>query len=156
MGIEPRIDGAGRPERARPAAVAVGRRGVSARRGGRARPGGASPAPWRSLLAALFLLALMGGWRAGALPLAVAAGYGAMSAVSALLYRRDKRAARAGAARTRERTLHLADLLGGWPGGLIAQERLRHKTRRTSFQLVFWATAVLHCAALGLLLGAGL
>lgn len=88
-------------------------------------------------------------------PLPVLAGYGVMSLAAFLLYRRDKRAAQGGKSRTRERTLHLADLLGGWPGGLFAQDRLRHKTRKTSFQLVFWITVALNGAALAWLLGAG-
>jgi uncharacterized membrane protein YsdA (DUF1294 family) len=88
-------------------------------------------------------------------PLPVLAGYGVMSLVAFMLYRRDKRAAQGGKARTRERTLHLADLLGGWPGGLLAQDRLRHKTRKAPFQLVFWATVALNCAALAWLLGTG-
>ena len=65
-----------------------------------------------------------------------------------MLYRHDKRAAQGGRTRTRERTLHLVDLLGGWPGGLLAQDRLRHKTRKGAFQLVFWATVALNCALL--------
>ena len=88
-------------------------------------------------------------------PLPVVAGYGLMSLLSFMLYRHDKRAAQGGKTRTRERTLHLADLLGGWPGGLLAQDRHRHKTRKGAFQLVFWVTVALHCAALGFLLGAG-
>jgi uncharacterized membrane protein YsdA (DUF1294 family) len=75
-----------------------------------------------------------------------------MSSVTYMLYRHDKRAAQGGRARTRERTLHLVDLLGGWPGGLLAQDRQRHKTRKASFQLAFWATVALNCAALGWLL----
>jgi len=78
-----------------------------------------------------------------------------MSCVAFMLYRHDKRAARSGKTRTRERTLHLANLLGGWPGGLLAQDRLRHKTRKATFQLVFWATVALHCAALVWLFSAG-
>jgi uncharacterized membrane protein YsdA (DUF1294 family) len=34
--------------------------------------------------------------------------------------------------------LHLLDLLGGWPGGFLAQRRLRHKCSKGSFQFVFW------------------
>lgn len=79
-------------------------------------------------------------------------GHGGMSLVAFMLYRHDERAAQGGKARTRERTLHLADLLGGWPGGLLAQDRLRHKTRKAPFQLVFWATVALNCGALGWLL----
>lgn len=109
-------------------------------------------AGWRTGAAAVSLAALLAGWGGGRVPLPVLAGYGALSLVAYSLYRRDKRAAQGGKARTRERTLHLLDLLGGWPGGLLAQDRLRHKTRKASFQLVFWATVALNCAALAWLL----
>lgn len=55
-------------------------------------------------------------------------------------YRSDKRRAEEGSWRIPESTLHLADLLGGWPGGLIAQRQYRHKTAKTPFQVVFWLT----------------
>ncbi len=109
---------------------------------------------WRPGAAVVFLGAVLAGWAAGRVPLPVAAGYVAMSGVAFGLYQRDKRAAQAGDRRTRERTLHLVDLLGGWPGGLLAQGLLRHKTRKTAFQLVFWTTVLVHCAALAWWLGA--
>lgn len=59
----------------------------------------------------------------------------------------DKRRAATGGRRVRERTLHLLALSGGWPGGLWAQRRFRHKTRKPAFLLVFWAAAGLHVAA---------
>ena len=31
---------------------------------------------------------------------------------------------------------------GGWPGALIAQEKLRHKTRKQSFRIVFGLTVL--------------
>ncbi|MGV8663884.1 DUF1294 domain-containing protein, partial [Pseudomonas aeruginosa] len=34
--------------------------------------------------------------------------------------------------------------LGGWPGALVAQQVFRHKTRKLSFQLVFWGIVLLH------------
>ncbi|WP_153605141.1 DUF1294 domain-containing protein, partial [Pseudomonas aeruginosa] len=40
--------------------------------------------------------------------------------------------------------LHLFELLGGWPGALVAQQVFRHKTRKLSFQLVFWGIVLLH------------
>ena len=46
--------------------------------------------------------------------------------------------------RTPEARLHLVELLGGWPGALIAQQAFRHKTRKWSFQLVFWLIVVVH------------
>jgi len=33
---------------------------------------------------------------------------------------------------------------------MLAQRTLRHKTQKQSFQVVYWATVVLNCAALGL------
>jgi len=39
--------------------------------------------------------------------------------------------------------------VGGWPGALIAQQTLRHKSRKESFRAVFWVTVVLNCAVLG-------
>ena len=110
---------------------------------------------WRTVAATLALGALLGGAAGGLVPIAFAIAYSALSVVAFLLYRRDKGAARAGARRTRERTLHLAALLGGWPGALLAQDRLRHKTRKTPFQLLFWATVLLNCALIGWLLSAG-
>lgn len=38
------------------------------------------------------------------------------------------------------------ELLGGWPGALIAQQKFRHKTRKVSFQVVFWAIVLVHQA----------
>ena len=62
------------------------------------------------------------------------------------LYWHDKRSARAGRWRIPERILHSAELLGGWPGALLAQQMFRHKTRKVSYQLVFWGIVGLHQA----------
>ena len=63
-------------------------------------------------------------------------------------YARDKAAAqgRLGrhARRTPERSLLLLGLLGGWPGGLLAQRWLRHKTVKQPFQRLFWCSVVLN------------
>ena len=64
----------------------------------------------------------------------------------------DKAAPRGGHRRTPENTLHLLALLGGWPGALVAQNRLRHKSSKTSFLAVFWITVLLNCVVLGLYL----
>jgi uncharacterized membrane protein YsdA (DUF1294 family) len=81
--------------------------------------------------------------------------YCASSVAGFTLYRLDKRAAQSGAMRTKERTLHLVDLLGGWPGGLFAQDRFRHKTRKAAFQIMFWTTVAINCAVIAWLLSAG-
>ncbi len=72
----------------------------------------------------------------------LAACYGLLSAVLLLLYAWDKRAARSGRRRTRERTLHLLALAGGWPGALLAQRLLGHKSSKRPFLRVFWLTVV--------------
>jgi uncharacterized membrane protein YsdA (DUF1294 family) len=78
--------------------------------------------------------------------LAIAA-YATMSAVTALAYALDKRAARRGGRRTAEATLHALELLGGWPGAFIAQRVIRHKNAKPAYQAVFWAIGIAHAAA---------
>ena len=43
-------------------------------------------------------------------------------------------------------------LAGGRPGALLAQQTLRHKTAKRSFQLQFWISVVINLLALGWLL----
>ncbi len=73
--------------------------------------------------------------------------YLTMSLLCFLAYARDKSAARSGGWRTRESTLLLLGLLCGWPGAVLAQHLLRHKTAKASFQIAFWATVVLNIAS---------
>ena len=91
----------------------------------------------------------------GWIPLPLAGAYVALSAVSYVMYWFDKSAAGRGARRTPESNLHLADLLGGWPGALIAQQQFRHKTIKQSFQSVFWLTVVVNLVAVGWLVSSG-
>ncbi|MFL6533426.1 MAG: DUF1294 domain-containing protein [Pseudomonas sp.] len=70
--------------------------------------------------------------------------YGSVSLVAFLLYWGDKRKARMDAWRTPENVLHAVELAGGWPGALLAQQVFRHKTRKVSFQVVFWFIVLLH------------
>lgn len=80
--------------------------------------------------------------------------YLAMSVIAYATYARDKSAARAGRRRTPEKTLHLVALLGGWPGALLAQRRLRHKSSKASFLFVFGVTVVVNLVMLGWLMRA--
>ncbi|GAA3529440.1 DUF1294 domain-containing protein [Nocardioides daeguensis] len=72
--------------------------------------------------------------------LGLAAAYAVLSVVALVLYGADKRAAQRGAWRTRESTLHLVALLGGWPGALAGRRLFRHKTRKQPFVTVLWLT----------------
>lgn len=53
-------------------------------------------------------------------------------------YWKDKRAAVQGEWRIPEKDLHWLELLGGWSGALLAQKFFRHKTRKHTYQVVFW------------------
>lgn len=112
----------------------------------------ASYSPWLHAVAALWherLQPLLLGFEL--LPL-LAALYGLMSLVCFFAYYRDKQFAIKGLQRTPEARLHLYELLGGWPGGLLAQRLIRHKNRKPSYQLVFWLIVALHLALAGLVL----
>ncbi len=114
------------------------------------------PRPWpRAALGGVVLL-LIGacGW-AGVLPGPLAIAYFVLSGISYACYGMDKAAAGRGAQRTPETTLHLLDLLGGWPGALIAQQSFRHKTVKASFQRGFWFTVVVNLLAVGWSLKSG-
>lgn len=97
-------------------------------------------------LASLVLLA-GGAWFAG-LPPFVAVAYAAMSLLALAAYALDKSAAQAGRRRIPENTLHLFALLGGWPGALVAQQWLRHKSVKAPFLAMFWFTVMLNLGAL--------
>jgi uncharacterized membrane protein YsdA (DUF1294 family)/cold shock CspA family protein len=97
------------------------------------------------LFGLLCLLPLAGSLlRLGAvLPLAI---YAVASLLTFVHYWRDKHSALKDRWRTPETTLHFFELVGGWPGALVAQQVFRHKTRKLSYQLAFWLIVVLHQA----------
>ena len=79
------------------------------------------------------------------LPFLILAVYLATSLAAFFAYWIDKSAAVKGRWRTPENTLHVFGLIGGWPGALIAQQILRHKSKKQSFQMVFWITVTVNC-----------
>ncbi len=66
------------------------------------------------------------------------------SMLTYFIYWIDKNAALSGGRRTPENTLHLLSLFCGWPGALIAQQKLRHKTKKQPFRFIFWLTVVVN------------
>lgn len=74
----------------------------------------------------------------------------AVSALTILVYAKDKSAAERGMWRVRESTLHLWSLLGGWPGAYVAQRALHHKTRKDAFLTRYWLTVAANCAVVAL------
>lgn len=101
--------------------------------------------------AAAFVLALVILAAAGRSPWPAPLVVAALSAWTFHVYRSDKEAALEGRRRTPESELHTLALLGGWPGALVAQQRLRHKSRKASFQVGFWVTVAANLALLALL-----
>jgi uncharacterized membrane protein YsdA (DUF1294 family)/cold shock CspA family protein len=107
------------------------------------------PHPQRALVVSVvFVLSLVGVAVAGRLNPWVPAWYALASLVALVAYWLDKADAQRGRWRTPERALQTLALVGGWPGAWIAQQALRHKTRKPSFQVTFWACVVLNLAAL--------
>ncbi|WP_309716131.1 DUF1294 domain-containing protein [Armatimonas sp.] len=108
-------------------------------------------ATWGALIfVALFLMALLATVFVGKLPFYIPLVSILLSSILFTEYQHDKKAAQASRWRTAENRLHLLSLLGGWPGALVAQQGLRHKSRKTAFLVPFWITVILNIAALGI------
>lgn len=96
-------------------------------------------------------------WASWTLPVAVWMVPVAMVPVSVaawILYRHDKGRAFAGRWRVSETELHGLEFFGGWPGAFLAQQKFRHKTRKFSYQAIFWAIVFLYqVVAVDIILG---
>jgi len=84
------------------------------------------------------------------IPLWVAGLYLGASIVCFLVYAADKSAATNRRWRVSEQTLLLLGVIGGWPGAIVAQQTLRHKTQKASFRSAFWVTVFLNLIAFAL------
>ncbi|BES70079.1 cold shock and DUF1294 domain-containing protein [Marinobacter nanhaiticus D15-8W] len=152
--------GRGRPVSRRKVTYSVAKDGKGRLRAGKFQYVGAyrmgaglSPGVWLAAAVVLvFFAALAGLFYRNVLPASFPGVYSAISLVLFLMYWIDKRAATRGAQRTPKNTLHLLELLCGWPGALLAQQVFRHKTRKGSYQFVFWLAVLANLGALGWLL----
>ncbi|MDH6237706.1 DUF1294 domain-containing protein [Cryobacterium sp. CG_9.6] len=77
-------------------------------------------------------------------PVWVPAVYLVASVTAFITYAVDKSAARVHRRRVSERNLLLLGMLGGWPGAIMAQQLLRHKTQKVSFRRAFWGTVAVN------------
>jgi len=100
------------------------------------------------LIPVVFLAAIGVSTATGNLSKILLIGYVVLSLVTFVAYAIDKSAAQRGAWRTSEGTLLFLGLAGGWPGALMAQEVLRHKSKKQSFRATFWITVLMNGAAL--------
>ncbi|WP_019676159.1 DUF1294 domain-containing protein [Arsukibacterium perlucidum] len=105
---------------------------------------------WALKVVLLFFCLLAAACWFGKLHYYVLVCYACLSLFTFVVYALDKqRSQKAGQQRTPENTLQLLSLLGGWPGALLAQSWLRHKSKKKPFLRVFWCSVFLN---LGLLL----
>lgn len=70
--------------------------------------------------------------------------YFLVSLVTFAAYGMDKRRALSHHRRISERTLHLLELAGGFPGAFLAQRVFHHKRRKTRYMLIFWLIVAGH------------
>ncbi len=110
--------------------------------------------PFSIIIAVAFLFVISFFAITGKFPLPLLIIYFAGSVITFATYAFDKSAAQRGAWRTSERTLHLLSLVGGWPGAIFAQQKLRHKSKKQEFRFVFWITVLLNIGAFSWLLTA--
>lgn len=99
---------------------------------------------WLALLLFIFLYAALS-MSGGVSPL-FAALYVLASVVTIAIYAWDKRSSIRGGWRVPESTLLILGLVGGWPGAIIAQQAIRHKSKKPSFRRAFWATVLMNVA----------
>lgn len=132
-----------RDQRGRPCADRVEYVGVVLRRRTRSRGTTAALGVAVAFLLAVAVMAALDALTVWAVPV-----YGVLSLITYAAYDSDKRAAVRRDQRVQESTLHLLGLLGGWPGALVAQRTLRHKTIKQPFRTIFWATVGANLAAL--------
>ena len=70
----------------------------------------------------------------------------AINIVTFLAYGADKRTAVKGNWRTPEVQVHALELLGGSPAAFVAQRFFHHKTKKKSYQSLFWLVLILQIA----------
>lgn len=73
--------------------------------------------------------------------------YLACSGITFIAYGVDKNAAKKGRWRTKEKTLQLLALIGGWPGAIIGRHWFAHKRQKLSFRVIFWLAAIINIIA---------
>lgn len=76
--------------------------------------------------------------------------YPVASLAAFLVYARDKYSAIHGTWRIPESSLHVLEAIGGWPGAYVAQQTMRHKTVKESYQIAFWLIVAVHAGVWGL------
>lgn len=138
--VELNPEGKKRARDVQPAHVVQARR--PPRRNGVAQWGTASYFAIGAFLLLFLIVAIA--WR---VPGWVVGLYAVASVVAFVGYAADKAAAVAGRWRVPEQTLIVLGLLGGWPGAIVAQQLLRHKSIKVRFRSSFWTSVLINVVA---------
>ncbi|MDN2662729.1 cold shock and DUF1294 domain-containing protein [Psychromonas sp. 14N.309.X.WAT.B.A12] len=101
-----------------------------------------------SIFTVLFCIGLVLAVFSRKLPFFIGFAYVLISLITILVYAQDKYSAQTGRWRTSVATLHFLSLIGGWPGALIAQKVLRHKTSKSEFISTYRVTVFFNIATL--------
>ncbi|MFT5663028.1 MAG: uncharacterized membrane protein YsdA (DUF1294 family)/cold shock CspA family protein [Gammaproteobacteria bacterium] len=96
----------------------------------------------------LFCIGLLVSVFIGKLPVIIVGLYIVMSLIAFIVYAVDKSSAQNDRWRTKESTLHIISIIGGWPGAYFSQTKLRHKSSKAKFIIVYWVTVFLNLAGL--------
>ena len=76
--------------------------------------------------------------------------YWILSILTMFLYGTDKAHAATHRWRVPELYFHILEMMGGWPGALIAQNDFRHKTRPSAYLWILWGIITIHMMAWGI------
>lgn len=101
----------------------------------------------RNLLLLIFAGIFAGAAYLWQVPPLIAGLYVVGSVICFGMYALDKAAAKAGRWRTSEETLLFWGLACGWPGAIVAQKVMRHKSHKQSFRSRFLVTVAINIAA---------
>jgi len=96
----------------------------------------------------VFCIGLLVSVLTGKLPVSTLGLYILMSFIAFIAYAIDKSSAQNDRWRTKESTLHIFSIIGGWPGAYFAQKKLRHKSSKVGFKSVYWVTVFLNLGGL--------
>ena len=91
------------------------------------------------ILATFFLLSLLFLYLTTTLSSLILGLYLGMSLITFCVFLLDKRASIKAQSRIRERTLFCLILCCGWPGALLAQQLIRHKSVKIRFIRLSWS-----------------
>lgn len=107
------------------------------------------------IFSTLFLLILVFFSLTGILSSLFLSVYLSMSLITFCFFVFDKRASINAQSRIRERTLFSLILFCGWPGALLAQQLIRHKSVKIRFIQLSWSLVIINVILLSLFIFQG-